>query len=459
MGLNPDGSVDADTGASTDGVSTSGDRPRSDGGLTSDDVVNFPLKHGMRGYVISQVDELLDSVADELDRLHAQVANLQAALAEARSEVNRRADAEGELRRVLLRAETAAEEAMALAQEEADAVVKGARLQAEQILEAARDQARRERDEVLAELDAQEARFRVRKRELITTVEDLQEFEAESRRLLRGLLEDQLSRLDGPQLVDDIDATLRPARRRLAGEGMTSGSDDHGDADAGRAVPDDDAVPDGDATFATAGESHGPDGASSDVAVADGAPEDDSTSHADAHLHADTSGEDPTPEVPEAARRDDREATTIVDSVEWHTGDLATTPAGPDTVSQVPTHGADATHTWTPTAEAASSLDVLGAWLMENEGVDEATQASSQPVGYARTRRAATERGPRLVLEDDDDVVLLGDDPASADVGATEVHDDHASTLDATPPDGVDAADVATADGAEVARRRRRSAG
>lgn len=51
--------------------------------LSPDDVVNYPLKQAVRGYSVSQVDELLDRVADELERLHLELVDTRRRLQEA----------------------------------------------------------------------------------------------------------------------------------------------------------------------------------------------------------------------------------------------------------------------------------------------------------------------------------------------------------------------------------------
>ncbi len=191
--------------------------------LSSDDVVNWQLKTGMRGYLIPQVDELLDEVADELDRLHARIRDLEAEREAVKTSLDDQLEVEETLRRTLYQAQKAADQTIDDAKATAEQIVADARLEADAINAAAREKAQaayddaireatEERASVRASLEAEEARMRAVRSELRNEIERLRNLEAETRRLLRGLFEDRLSELDHPSVplpsvagVPDVD--------------------------------------------------------------------------------------------------------------------------------------------------------------------------------------------------------------------------------------------------------------
>jgi DivIVA domain-containing protein len=156
--------------------------------------VRFQVK--LRGYDQVEVDELLDRVADTVDRLHAQV---KAAIERAERAEQALADGaatDEALRRTLVLAQRVADEALHQANVDALRIRGEAEAAVEQM---ARDAERR------AALEAEEAQQRLRKdvaglerarRDLRADVDALEDYLLSERDRLRALLLQQLERLD-----------------------------------------------------------------------------------------------------------------------------------------------------------------------------------------------------------------------------------------------------------------------
>lgn len=177
--------------------------------LSSDDIVNWELKTGVRGYVVAQVDELLDEVADELDRLGARVVELEQERALARRSLENQLEVEETLHGTLVQAKEAADQALLDARAAAAATIREAEQRAAEIVEQARLDAEREAEEVRAKLRATEARMRGDGANLRRELARLHALEAETRALLQGVYRDRLDALEGPEpllppvVVDD----------------------------------------------------------------------------------------------------------------------------------------------------------------------------------------------------------------------------------------------------------------
>lgn len=180
--------------------------------LTSEDVVNWQLKTGMRGYLVPQVDELLDEVADELDGLHARIRELEAEREAVRNSLDEQFEVEETLRRTLYQAQKAADQTIADARAAAEKLHADATMEADDIVATAtKESARRieqaiasaedEGNKVRSRLRAQEARMRAVGSQLRRNLLALHALEQETRDLLRGVHEDRLRELER-NLVD-----------------------------------------------------------------------------------------------------------------------------------------------------------------------------------------------------------------------------------------------------------------
>ncbi|MFN2557738.1 MAG: DivIVA domain-containing protein [Nitriliruptorales bacterium] len=154
-------------------------------GLTPDDIVNYPLKQSVRGYSVRQVDDLLDRIADEFERVHHELTDTRQRLAQAEARAEALSEAESTLKRTLVTAQRAAEQIMAEAHESAATVIEQAQQEAERQHRAAVISAREELD-----------KLRRDQRELATRIEALREFESDYRSTLRSFVERHLRALD-----------------------------------------------------------------------------------------------------------------------------------------------------------------------------------------------------------------------------------------------------------------------
>lgn len=152
--------------------------------LTPLDIRHKEFRRGMRGYVDTEVDEFLDEVADEFDRLFKENIELterldardqersglaeeqESELASLRQQVAHYRELESTLQRTLLTAQHSADEVAAQAQRDSEELMKQTELKAREVLgEAHADRDRIERS--MALLRSQEAEFRGRFRTML----------------------------------------------------------------------------------------------------------------------------------------------------------------------------------------------------------------------------------------------------------------------------------------------------
>jgi DivIVA domain-containing protein len=95
--------------------------------MTPEEIVNRDIKQALRGYAMPDVDQLLDELADQIEREQAELAQLRAQLAaatsrleETQAKLEHAREAESTLGRTLVTAQEAAERSLAAAQREAD---------------------------------------------------------------------------------------------------------------------------------------------------------------------------------------------------------------------------------------------------------------------------------------------------------------------------------------------------
>lgn len=153
--------------------------------LTPDDIVNYPLKQAVRGYSVRQVDDLLDRVADEFERVHHELADTRQRLDQAEARAEALSEAESTLKRTLVTAQRAAEQTVAEARERAATVVEQAQEEAERKHRAAVSSAREQLDEL-----------RRSQRELAARIEALRAYDRDYRSTLREFVERHLRSLE-----------------------------------------------------------------------------------------------------------------------------------------------------------------------------------------------------------------------------------------------------------------------
>lgn len=102
--------------------------------LTPLDIHHKEFTHALRGYNEAEVDEFLDQVADELERLFKENIDLSEKIEALENKVRDYQDMERTLHNTLLSAQRSADEMMHKAQREAEAVLKDAEVKAKEVI-------------------------------------------------------------------------------------------------------------------------------------------------------------------------------------------------------------------------------------------------------------------------------------------------------------------------------------
>jgi cell division initiation protein len=165
--------------------------------LTPRDVHDKQFHDAWRGYNQEEVDDFLDKIAEALDRLTRENSALQTRLRELDQAVSTSRDTEEMLKKTLVTAQKAAEEAISSAKGKAEQLIS----EAENRAKAANAQVQ----ERLAHVDEEMRRKNLeaerehaqKRRELEHKIESLAGFESDLKQKLRTFLEQQLGSLDG----------------------------------------------------------------------------------------------------------------------------------------------------------------------------------------------------------------------------------------------------------------------
>ena len=118
--------------------------------LSPDDIVGYRFKQALRGYAIDEVDELLDRLADQVERTDAEIEELRARTRAAEEQAVAATRTEEALRRTLVTAQETAERVVSEAESEAETLRAEAGSEAERIRREAEEHAR----EVVASAEA-----------------------------------------------------------------------------------------------------------------------------------------------------------------------------------------------------------------------------------------------------------------------------------------------------------------
>jgi cell division initiation protein len=141
-----------------------------------------------RGYNQEEVDDFLDKVAETIDRLTRENRSLHERIRQLDQAVSASKNTEEMLKKTLVTAQRAAEEAIATA-----------KAKAERLIAEAEDRSRQAGEESDRRTAQIERSHIARRRELEESLERLKSYEGELRQRLRGFLEQQLRTLDGLQ--------------------------------------------------------------------------------------------------------------------------------------------------------------------------------------------------------------------------------------------------------------------
>lgn len=134
--------------------------------LTPLDIHHKEFRHSLRGYSEEEVDQFLDEVADEFERLFKENIDLNEKLEAANDKLRGYAEMERTLHNTMLAAQQSAEDIMGKAQKEADLIMRDAELKAKEIVHAALAEKQKTQGE-FARIKAAEDEFRARFRALL----------------------------------------------------------------------------------------------------------------------------------------------------------------------------------------------------------------------------------------------------------------------------------------------------
>ena len=189
--------------------------------LNPDDIVSYEFKQALRGYAISEVDDLLDRLADQVERDERDRDELRQRLRDTEARLASALETESMLKRTLITAQQAADRSMADAREQADEL----RVASErEVMEQLR-QANAEADRIVAEAhQTAQAELDGARRELAdlsARLVELRQLNEQHRSHMRHYLSDQLATLD----------ELAPIPPTSVGTGATVADDpwEHGD--------------------------------------------------------------------------------------------------------------------------------------------------------------------------------------------------------------------------------------
>jgi cell division initiation protein len=176
--------------------------------LTPEDIQNKRFHDAFRGYNHEEVDLFLDQVVSSFNALHAELQNARARLRELEAQADDVRGTEGMLKRTLIAAQRAADEAVAEAKAEAQTMVAEARAEAQKMASASEqelaDRIAQANERARAIVDEASERYR----DLEAMSEKLRRLDMEHRSRLREMLEGQLRALDElPQAPGPITVT------------------------------------------------------------------------------------------------------------------------------------------------------------------------------------------------------------------------------------------------------------
>ena len=134
--------------------------------LTSMDIHHKEFRHSVRGYNPDEVDQFLDDVADEFDRLFKENIDLSERLDAADVKVRSYTDMEKTLHNTMLAAQQSAEEIQAKAHAEADMLLRDAEIKAKELIQGSLAEKQRTQSEFMR-IKAAEDEFRKKFRAML----------------------------------------------------------------------------------------------------------------------------------------------------------------------------------------------------------------------------------------------------------------------------------------------------
>jgi cell division initiation protein len=213
--------------------------------LSPEDIVNHEFKQALRGYAVQEVDDLLDRLADQLERAERDIADLRQRLGDADARLAEALATESSLKRTLITAQDAAQRTMDDAQAHADTLRSDADREANERLEDALARSASMLEEAESEADTIRSSYRGEQEAAASRVAELAAIEDRYRTQLRRLLERQLAELEvleasgtpGGREVAELREALHGVVREDAGDDGAPIHDDGRDEDDESLVP------------------------------------------------------------------------------------------------------------------------------------------------------------------------------------------------------------------------------
>ena len=174
--------------------------------LTARHIHEKQFHDAWRGYNQEEVDDFLDRVADQMNRLERENVALQERLRDLDQMMAASRSTEDMLKKTLVTAQQAAEEAIATARTKAEELVAEAEARAQRANEELKHRVATAEEEVRRKTAEVERQQLARRRETQLSIERLEAFETEIKRRLKAFLEQQLNSLDTL-----LDKTAQPA--------------------------------------------------------------------------------------------------------------------------------------------------------------------------------------------------------------------------------------------------------
>lgn len=181
--------------------------------LTARDIHEKQFHDAWRGYNQEEVDDFLDRVAEVLDRIQRENATLQARVNELDSAVAASRDTEEMLKKTLVSAQQAAEEAISTAKAKASDLITEAEDRARRSIEEANERVQTAEAEARRKTLEAEREHERRRTELDANIERLQGLENELKQRIKGFLDQQAQALQGLEIVGPPPDIVGPAAR------------------------------------------------------------------------------------------------------------------------------------------------------------------------------------------------------------------------------------------------------
>lgn len=164
--------------------------------LTPLDIHHKEFRHSLRGYNEEEVDEFLDQVADEFERLFKENIDLSERLEAANEKTRQYQDQEHTIRNTMIAAQRSADDIVSKASDEAATVLRDAEMKAKEIIHNALTQKQKVQNELVR----------------------IKQAEEEFRSRFRGLLEQHVQSLAEIRLPDDVNVLMGQTDEGMVGE-------------------------------------------------------------------------------------------------------------------------------------------------------------------------------------------------------------------------------------------------